>query len=243
MKKEDAERLISKLLEVTEDKGATADEAAVAADKASALMARFGIDRIKTKGKRVDVGEVIKGRITRAEFWLADAAASLTGCKALAVGLGRRAKGVCFVGDERSREAACALFVDLRIAVANLTVRASKEYRPMVEPGKMRIFIRDFRQGCSMRVVVRAKQRVEMDEFVRSAKAASARPKSDGSSLVVVPERVEDEVRKVTNENTDGRKVDERMSNPQSYDSYGTLLGWKCGTMVDLRGRSALIER
>lgn len=235
MKKEKAEDLIAKLLEVTEGNGATPGEAAVAAEKAAALMATFGIDRLRNRKSRVDVGRVIVGRISRAEFWLADAAATLTGCRALAVGLGRRTKGVCFAGSEAGRSEAEAMFANFRMAVSGLLSNASRDYASMIEPGKRRVFARDFRQGCSMRVVVRSKQKAQMDAYVKEAKAAAAaRRQSDGSSLVVAAKPVEDEIREVVKENTGGAKVEGAMQNPQSFESFGTLLGWKAGLWVDL---------
>lgn len=233
---EGVERKIRALLAKTTDNGATEAEMSAAMEKAASLMALHGIVKLKEEGSRAGFGRPVKGPFSRADGWLADAAATLFACRLVGVGK-RRMEAFVFVGDEDAREVARSCFLSLRSQVASLVLQARRAHRFRDGIATSRSYVRDFRMGCGMRVLSRAKLWV-------SEATSRNNATEPGVNAVVVRGYFEnslDEANKFLREQ-EIPEVDNSVLNKFPDSGTATLEGYRAGANVVLKGANAIAQ-
>lgn len=145
---------IRKLRSLSEDRGATPDEAAAAAAKIRQIIADYGLDQVDLEAVDITVDEVDLGRSRRqAVDDLVSLVAYATGCVAV-FHYRRRGLGAVYVGADPAPEIATYLHsVCYRaIEAAATDFRRSDEYRRRRKPSTRAAAVRAFKHGMITRL-------------------------------------------------------------------------------------------
>lgn len=222
---------IRKLLDLSKDKGASEAEAALAAAKASELLARFALseaDVMKKTENRAVVMTTFPCKRGYFEITLCNMVARLNFCKYVVFGN----KTHMLIGDPVDAKVAQMLFEYLRDTINRLSNKTWLEqnggqYGDRAQRG---VFVRSFRVACTNRLCWR------MHDLLEERIKGEA-PKSDGTNLPALANMYQlklgaaDEKFKEQYGDTTKKK---KAYNPKSSSAMGQLLGDMAGQEISL---------